>query len=67
MKTKSITYRKSRCISRVFETTNRAKLLDLDFILSPNQYEVSLKIQDVVLDFRGSTYTKNRLIHRDLR
>ena len=24
------TYRKSRCISRVFETTNRAKLLDLD-------------------------------------
>ena len=30
---------------------------------SPNQYEVSLKIQD----FRGSTYTNNRLIHRDLR
>ena len=23
-------YCKSRCISRVFETTNRAKLLDLD-------------------------------------
>ena len=23
-------HRKSRCISRVFETTNRAKLLDLD-------------------------------------
>ena len=53
-------YRKSWCISRVFETTNRAKCLDTStYTPSPNQYEVSLKIQDVVLDFRGSTYTNN--------
>ena len=46
-------------ISRVFETTNRAKLLDLNLYTESKSIRstVSLKIQDVVLDFRGLTYT----------
>ena len=50
-----------------FETTNCAKLLDLGLIqrVQINTKYISLKIQDVVvvLDFRGSTYTENQLIH----
>ena len=60
IKTTNTTYRKSRCISRVFETTNRAKFKTSTYTQSPNQYEVSLTTQDVVLDF-------SVLIHRDLR
>ena len=55
-------------LSRVFETTNHAKLLDLDLYTESKSIRsiTKKKIQDIVLHFWGSTYTNNRLIHCDL-
>ena len=45
-------YRKSRCISPVFETTNHAKLLDLDLYRLIPTYTESKSIQSITKKYK---------------
>ena len=54
-------YRKSRCISRVFETTNHANLLDLDLYTEPRSIRsITKKYKMLCLILGGhSSYITN--------